>query len=54
VLARPQPSTDHPGIALAQLAAACWAGYILVNRGVGATVPGAQGPAAAAGLSALL
>jgi inner membrane transporter RhtA len=54
VLARPQPSTDYTGIALALLAAACWAGYILVNRVVGARVPGAQGPAAAAGLSALL
>src|ERR1700722_15161632 len=53
-LARPQPSTDYAGIALALLAAACWAGYILVNRVVGARLPGAQGPAAAAGLSALL
>ena len=54
VLARPQPSTDYAGIALALLAAACWAAYILVNRVVGARVPGAQGPAAAACLSALL
>ena len=54
VLARPQPSTDYAGIALAVLAAACWAGYILVNRVVGARVPGAQGPAAAACLSATL
>jgi inner membrane transporter RhtA len=54
VLARPQPSTDYTGIFLALLAAACWAGYILVNRVVGARVPGAQGPAAAAGLSALV
>jgi inner membrane transporter RhtA len=54
VLARPQPSTDYAGILLALLAAACWAGYILVNRVVGARVPGVQGPAAAAGLSALL
>jgi inner membrane transporter RhtA len=54
VLARPQPSTDYAGIFLALLAAACWAGYILVNRVVGARVPGSQGPAAAAGLSALL
>jgi inner membrane transporter RhtA len=54
VLARPQPSTDYAGIFLALLAAACWAGYILVNRVVGARLPGAQGPAAAAGLSALL
>jgi len=54
VLARPQPSTDYAGILLALLAAACWAGYILVNRVVGARLPGSQGPAAAAGLSALL
>ena len=54
VLARPQPSTDYAGIALALLAAACWAGYILVNRVVGARLPGSQGPATAAGLSALL
>jgi inner membrane transporter RhtA len=54
VLARPQPSTDYAGIILAILAAACWAGYILVNRVLGARLPGSQGPAAAAGLSALL
>jgi len=54
VLARPQPSTNYLGIALGLLAAACWACYILVNRVVGARVPGVQGPAAAAGLSALL
>jgi inner membrane transporter RhtA len=54
VLARPQPSTDYAGLGLALLAALCWAGYILVNRAVGTQVPGAQGPAAAAGLSALL
>jgi inner membrane transporter RhtA len=54
VLARPQPSTDYAGIGLAVLAAACWAGYILVNRVVGARLPGSQGPAAAASLSALL
>jgi inner membrane transporter RhtA len=54
VLARPQPSTDYAGIGLAVLAAACWAGYILVNRIVGARLPGSQGPAAAASLSALM
>ena len=54
VLARPAPSTDYAGIGLALLAAVCWALYILVNRAVGARVPGAQGPAAAAGLSAVL
>jgi inner membrane transporter RhtA len=54
VLARPQPSTDYVGIGLALLAAVCWACYILVNRVVGARLPGSQGPAAAACLSALL
>jgi inner membrane transporter RhtA len=54
VLARPQPSTDYAGIALALLAAGCWASYILVNRVVGTLLPGAQGPAAASFLSALL
>src|SRR5215472_12144010 len=54
VLARPQASTDYAGIALALLAAACWASYILVNRIVGVRLPGSQGPAAAASLSALL
>ncbi len=54
VLARPQPSTDYAGIGLALLAAACWAGYILVNRVVGARLPGSQGPAAAAAVSGLL
>jgi inner membrane transporter RhtA len=54
VVARPQPSTDYAGIGLAVLAAACWASYILVNRVVGARLPGSQGPAAAASLSALL
>jgi inner membrane transporter RhtA len=54
VLARPRPSADYAGIALALLAALCWACYILVNRVVGARVPGAQGSAAAAGLSAIL
>jgi inner membrane transporter RhtA len=54
VLARPQPTTDYAGIALALVAAACWAAYILVSRVVGARLPGSQGPAAAATLSSLL
>jgi inner membrane transporter RhtA len=54
VLVRPQPSTDYAGIALALVAASCWAGYILVNRVMGRRLPGVQGPAAAATLSALL
>ncbi|PDP88100.1 EamA family transporter [Glycomyces fuscus] len=54
VLMRPQPSSDHLGMALALLAAACWAGYILLNRTVGRRVAGIEGSAAAAGASALL
>lgn len=54
VLTRPQPTTDYAGIGLGLLAAACWAGYIMLNRTIGKRLPGAQGPAAAAGLSAVL
>jgi inner membrane transporter RhtA len=54
VLVRPQPTTDYLGIGLGALAAVCWAGYILLNKTIGRRLPGAQGPAAAAGLSALL
>jgi inner membrane transporter RhtA len=54
VLARPQPTTDYLGIGLALVAAACWASYILLNRVVGQRLPGAEGSAAAAGLSGLL
>lgn len=53
VLTRPQPSTDYAGIGLALLAAACWACYILLNRAIGTRLPGVQGTAAAAALSAL-
>jgi inner membrane transporter RhtA len=54
VLTRPRPSTDYTGIALALVAALCWGCYILLNRTVGARVPGTQGSAAAALVSALL
>ncbi|MFB7369509.1 DMT family transporter [Streptomyces sp. NPDC056222] len=53
-LMRPQPSTDYVGMGLGLLAAVCWASYILLNRTVGRRVPGAQGSAAAALLSALM
>ncbi|MFC8244363.1 EamA family transporter [Streptomyces chartreusis] len=53
-LMRPQPSTDYLGMGLGLLAAACWASYILLNRTVGRRVPGAQGAAAAAGVSAVM
>ncbi|MDE3725027.1 EamA family transporter [Nocardiopsis sp. N85] len=54
VLMRPRPSEDHLGIGLALVAAACWAAYILLNRTVGRRVPGVEGAAAAAGVSALV
>ncbi|MDT8913437.1 EamA family transporter [Amycolatopsis sp. PS_44_ISF1] len=53
VLARPRPTTDYRGIGLALLAAACWAGYIRLNRTVGRRLPGVQGSATAACASAL-
>ncbi|MDF3145754.1 MULTISPECIES: EamA family transporter [unclassified Streptomyces] len=53
-LMRPRPSTDYLGMALGLLAACCWASYILLNRTVGRRIPGAQGAAAAAGLSAVM
>ncbi|CDR16198.1 EamA family transporter [Streptomyces iranensis] len=53
-LMRPRPSADYLGMGLGLLAAVCWASYILLNRAVGRRVPGAQGPAAAAGISALM
>ncbi|MFB9432570.1 EamA family transporter [Streptoalloteichus tenebrarius] len=54
VLTRPQPSTDYLGIGLALLAAVCWGCYILLNRTVGERLPGLEGSAAAAGVSALV
>ncbi|GAA3861345.1 EamA family transporter [Streptomyces sp. NPDC003328] len=54
VLMRPQPSTDYAGMCLGLLAAGCWASYILLNGTVGRRIPGAQGPAAAAAVSAMV
>lgn len=53
-LMRPRPTADYVGMGLALLAAACWAAYILLSRSIGQRIPGAQGTAAAAGLSALV
>jgi inner membrane transporter RhtA len=53
VLTRPKASTDYLGVGLALVAAICWACYILLNRTVGQRIPGAQGSAAAAAVSAL-
>jgi len=54
VLILPGPSTDYLGVALAVLAAVCWAAYILLNRLLGARLPGMQAPAAATTISALI
>jgi inner membrane transporter RhtA len=54
VLMRPTASTDYLGIAMALLAAVCWACYILLNRAVGARLPGLEGSAAAAAVSGAL
>lgn len=54
VLVLPGPTSDYPGLALALLAGACWACYILLNRLVGARLPGLQAPAAATSVSALV
>ncbi len=54
LLTNPKPSTDYLGIALGLLAAACWASYILLNQEAGRRLPGVQGSAAAAAVSALL
>jgi inner membrane transporter RhtA len=53
-LTRPRPATDYLGIGLGLLAAACWASYILLNREIGRRLPGTEGSAAAAALSALV
>ena len=52
-IAQPEATSDYVGIGSALLAALCWAAYILLNRTVGTRVPGIEGTAAAAGLSAM-
>jgi inner membrane transporter RhtA len=53
VLVLPGPSSDYIGLCLALAAAACWASYILLNRLIGARLPGLQAPAVATSVSAL-
>jgi len=54
VLVLPGPTTDYLGVAFGLVAAGCWASYILLNRLIGARLPGLQAPAAASGVSALI
>jgi inner membrane transporter RhtA len=54
ILVLPGPTSDYLGLGLAVLAALCWAAYILLNRLLGARLPGLQAPAAATSVSALL
>ncbi|GAA1031053.1 EamA family transporter [Virgisporangium ochraceum] len=53
VLVLPDPSSDFVGIGCALLAAGCWASYILLNRLLGARLPGLQATAAATTVAAL-
>ncbi|MBM7781174.1 inner membrane transporter RhtA [Arthrobacter tumbae] len=52
-IAKPEVTSDYFGIGCALLAALSWAAYILLNRTVGTRVPGIEGTAVAAGLSAV-
>jgi len=54
VLVLPGPSSDYLGVGLGLVAAACWAAYILLNRLVGARLPGLQAPAVATTCCVLL
>jgi inner membrane transporter RhtA len=53
VLMNPGTLADLFGVALALTAAACWAAYILLNRAIGGEIPGVQGSAMAAAVSAV-
>lgn len=54
VLVKPGPSADFIGIGFGLIAAAAWAGYILLNRRIGRTLPGLQGTAAASLISGVI
>ncbi|MEU4563119.1 EamA family transporter [Actinoplanes sp. NPDC023936] len=54
LLVLPGGSSDWFGIGSGVLAAVCWAAYILLNRLLGARLPGLQAPAAATTVSALM
>lgn len=54
VLVLPGPASDYAGVAFGLVAAGCWAGYIMLNRRLGADLPGLAAPAAASGIAALI
>jgi inner membrane transporter RhtA len=54
LLVLPGSSTDHLGVALALVAAACWAAYIVLNRVVGGRLSGVQAPAIASLVNAVV
>jgi inner membrane transporter RhtA len=54
VLVMPGPTSDFLGVGFGLLAGSCWAAYILINRVVGARLPGLQGPATASFVSVLM
>jgi inner membrane transporter RhtA len=53
VLIHPAGTTDYLGIGVGLLAAVCWGCYILLNRTIGGRLPGLEGSAAAATISAV-
>lgn len=53
VLVLPGPASDLLGLTFGLVAGACWAAYIVLNRVVGARLPGLQAPAVASTLCAL-
>lgn len=54
VLTDPGPTSDGVGVALALVAAGCWASYILLNRALGQRLPGIRGTASASLVSAVV
>lgn len=52
VLVLPGPSSDYVGVAIGLFSACCWAAYIMINRVLGARLPGVAGTALASSISA--
>jgi inner membrane transporter RhtA len=54
VLVLPERGTDYLGVGMGLIAAACWAAYILLNRVLGARLPGLEATATATTISACI